>query len=543
MASESADIILGIDLGTTNSLVAFADASGPRIISGPAGDALPSVVAYGDGGTIASVGTEARRHAVERPYHTVYSIKRLMGQSFTALADEIAALAYPVERRTATGDTGDATRDLPVVRIGETQITPQEVSAAILAELKQRAEAHFGHPVTKAVITVPAYFDDAQRQATRDAGAIAGLDVVRMINEPTAAALAYGLDRSENATVAVYDLGGGTFDVTLLRLRGEVFEVLSTAGDTHLGGDDFDRTIMDLAAREIQAEFGISITAPATRQALRTFAENVKTALSEQDEATLEIALGDERVYRRTLTRDEFETMIDGHVSRTLNSCRQALRDARLRRDQIDQVVHGRRLDARATRAPARGEFFGTGALHRAESGGQVVALGAAIQASVLAGDRAATCCCSTSRPLSLGIETMGGAMGKLIMKNTKIPCQATETFTTFQDGQTAVKINVLQGERELAADCRSLGEFNLTGDSADGRRHAQGRRDLPDRSERHPRRFCPRAAQRQPSPAIQIVPTHGLTPDEVKQMTADSVAHAARRHVRAPPDRPEKPD
>jgi molecular chaperone DnaK len=524
MASETADIILGIDLGTTNSLVAFADASGPRIISGPAGNALPSVVAYGDGGTIASVGTEARRHAVERPHHTVYSIKRLMGQSFTALADEIAALAYPVERRTATGDTGDADRDLPVVRIGEIQITPQEVSAAILAELKQRAEAHFGQPVTKAVITVPAYFDDAQRQATRDAGAIAGLDVVRMINEPTAAALAYGLDRSENATVAVYDLGGGTFDVTLLRLRGEVFEVLSTAGDTHLGGDDFDRTIMDLAAREIQAEFGISITAPATRQALRTFAENVKTALSEQDEATLEIALGDERVYRRTLTRDEFETMIDGHVSRTLNSCRQALRDARLRRDEIDQIV----LVGGSTRVPLVrrrvAEFFGR-APYTALNPEQVVALGAAIQASVLAGTRRDLLLLDVT-PLSLGIETMGGAMGKLIMKNTKIPCQASETFTTFQDGQTAVKINVLQGERELAADCRSLGVFNLTGipPMAAGMPKVEvtfliDQNGILDVSAREQRSGA--------VAAIQIVPTHGLTPDEVKQMTAESVAHA----------------
>jgi len=515
----SGEIIVGIDLGTTNSLVAHAGPAGPEVLADADGPMLPSVVAYDEAGRVTSVGKEARAHAVERPRTTVYSIKRLMGQGMEDVAEETRRLPYRVEPRSADGD-----RDLPAVRIGEVLITPQEVSAVILQALRDRASRHFGKPVKKAVITVPAYFDDAQRQATRDAGAIAGLDVVRIINEPTAAALAYGLDGRGRSTVAVYDLGGGTFDISILKLTGDVFEVLSTAGDTRLGGDDFDRTIMDLATREIAEQFGVTIESPATRQALRTFAENVKIALSNQKEATLEIDLGQGRTYRRVLGVAEFEAMIAPLVERTLAICKTALRDARLQPGDIEQVV----MVGGSTRVPLVrkrvGELFNT-VPYTALDPDQVVALGAAIQASVLAGQRRDLLLLDVT-PLSLGIETMGGAMGKLIMKNTKIPCQATETFTTFQDGQTAVKINVLQGERELARDCRTLGEFNLTG--------------IPPMPAGMPKvdvtflidqngilNVSAREQRSGAVAAIQIVPTHGLTGEEVKSMTAESIAHA----------------
>jgi chaperone protein DnaK len=513
------DIIVGIDLGTTNSLVAWSGPAGPEVIDDGAGPMLPSVVAYDEDGQVASVGKLARAHAVEQPQTTVYSIKRLMGQGYEELANEVARLPYPVER-----SSNDSARDLPVVRIGDRGVTPQEISAVILAALRDRASRHFGQPITKAVITVPAYFDDAQRAATRDAGAIAGLDVVRIINEPTAAALAYGLDRRDHATVAVYDLGGGTFDITILKLTGDVFEVLSTAGDTHLGGDDFDRTIMDLAAREVADQFGVTIKSPATQQALRTFAENVKIALSNQDSATLEIDLGGGHRYQRVLTVRDLEEMIAPYVDRTLASCRLALRDARLHPADIDQVV----MVGGSTRVPfvrrMVGDLFKR-APYTALDPDQVVALGAAIQASVLAGERRDLLLLDVT-PLSLGIETMGGAMGKLIMKNTKVPSQATETFTTFQDGQTSVKINVLQGERELARDCRSLGVFNLTG--IPPMPAGMPKVDVTFLIDQNGILNVSAKEQRSGAvAAIQIVPTHGLTAEEVQRMTAESIAHA----------------
>ena len=515
--------IVGIDLGTTNSLVAFVGKDGPVVIRDDAGDALvPSVVSIDAAGTV-SVGREAEKRLLTDPLRTVYSVKRLMGRGAEDVRDEAALFPFRL-----SGEAGGVVR----VGLGERDLTPPEISAFILRELKRRAEDYFleqgefDNEVDRAVITVPAYFNDAQRTATRDAGRIAGLEVLRIINEPTAASLAYGLDRRKSGTIAVYDFGGGTFDISILRVEDGVFQVLATNGDTHLGGDDIDHLLVALVIGE--AGLGPSV-GPARLQAIRRAVIQAKWDLSERDETVIRVAdpgvpESAAPLFERRLTRGEFERIIGPVIERTLEPCRLALADAGLDVSQIDEAV----LVGGSTRIPlvrrSVQDLFGR-TPHAELNPDEVVAVGAAIQAHIMvSGSRDMLLLDVT--PLSLGIETMGGAMSKIILRNSTIPASGTEMFTTFVDNQTAVDIHVLQGERELVGDNRSLARFKLRGipPMPAGLPRIQVRFQIDANGILSVGAHELRTGVEQ---TIEVKPSYGLTDEEVERMLLESFEHA----------------
>src|ERR1700704_2576617 len=456
MAEEK---IIGIDLGTTNSVVAVMEGNEVKVIPNQEGNRLtPSVVAFTDKGEIL-VGDPAKRQAVTNPKRTVFSIKRFMGRRHSEVASEEKMVPYKI-----VGGVEDYVK----VRAGDKEYTPSEISAMILRKLKEAAEAYLGHKVNKAVITVPAYFNDAQRQATKDAGQIAGLDVARIINEPTAASLAYGLDKKGEETICVFDLGGGTFDVSVLEVADGVFRVISTNGDTHLGGDDFDEVLIHHVAEQFKREQGIDLRKDhMALQRLTEACEKAKKELSAAQSTDINLpfitadASGPKHL-QMTITRAEFEKLVDHLIDRVKGPVQQALKDAKLDPSKIDEVV----LVGGSTRIPkvqqVVKELFGKEP-HKGVNPDEVVAVGAAVQAGVLAGDVKDLLLLDVT-PLSLGIETLGGVMTTLIPRNTTIPTRKSEIFSTAADSQTSVEVHVLQGERPLARDNRTLGRFHLIG-------------------------------------------------------------------------------
>lgn len=449
---QEASPIVGIDLGTTHSLVAFVESGTPRILQSREGrNLVPSVVSWENGSPV--IGYAAKKKKIRDARQTAFSVKRLLGRGFEDLKEAASSLPYEI----VPGE------GIARIRLGDQTFTAIEISAMILRELKASAEAALGRPVSRAVITVPAYFNDSQRQATRTAGRLAGLEVLRIVNEPTAAALAYGLDRKREGLVAVYDLGGGTFDVSILRLENGIFEVLATAGNTSLGGDDLDQVIVETAAQEIRAAHGVDARSDATlNAALIEGAESVKIGLSTEVRATLRVELPGGKTYERVWTREEFEDKARPVLERTREPCLQALKDAGLKASDLsDVVLVGGPTRLKSVQEMAR-SIFGrepNTSVHPDE----VVAIGAAIQADILAGNNRELLLLDVV-PLSLGLETYGGLMSTLIPRNTRIPSSAKETFTTFVDNQTGVDIHVLQGERERVEDNRSLARFKLKG-------------------------------------------------------------------------------
>ncbi len=451
--------MIGIDLGTTNSVVGITESGDATVIANSEGGrTTPSVVAVDKNGE-RLVGTVAKRQAVANPMNTVFSVKRLIGRKFDEVKEEIKNFPYKV----TTNGNGD-----PEIEMGGKKYSPVEVSAMVLGKMKKTAEEYLGHPVKEAVITVPAYFNDSQRQATKDAGRIAGLDVKRIVNEPTAASLAYGLDKKKTGKVAVYDLGGGTFDISILELSDGVFEVLSTHGDTHLGGDDFDKRIIDWLTDEFKKSDGIDLSKdPMAMQRLKEAAEKAKIELSStmQTNINLPFITADNsgpRHLNLTLSRAKYEQLVDDLLQRSMAPVRKALDDANIKVDQIDDVI----LVGGMTRMPKVQklvkEFFGKEP-NKSVNPDEVVALGAAIQAGVLAGDVEDVVLLDVT-PLSLGIETLGGVTTKLIERNTTIPTRKSQIFSTAADNQTQVDIHVLQGEREMAVDNKTIGKFILDG-------------------------------------------------------------------------------
>jgi molecular chaperone DnaK len=537
--AEKSQFVVGIDLGTTNSLIAFMPSDAPVVIPGEDGSLIvPSVVAF-DQETESgfSVGNAARNVLLTKPANAIYSVKRLMGRDLEDVAPELKLFPFQLAEGLKAGE---------VLRlsVGGLTLTPPEISAYILLQLKRNAERYFGAEVTKAVITVPAYFNDAQRQATKDAGRIAGLEVLRLVNEPTAAALAYGLEKNKDGVIAVYDFGGGTFDISLLKLHEGIFEVIATGGDTHLGGDDIDNLLLAVALDDIRGDLGIDVsTMPDVLQQLRKAVIDAKIALSTDDTVRIEVDIpaasyekqipsGDDNKkskYLREITRAQYEQLIAPIVERTAQPVKQALKDAGLAPEQIDEVV----MVGGSTRIPAVRslvtQLFDLEArgrrLHTELNPDEVVALGAAVQAQILSGTENATTndlLLLDVTPLSLGIEALGGVVAKIIQRNSTIPASATEHFTTGVDGQTNVAIHVLQGERELAKDCRSLARFDLKGIppmvaglprievkfliDANGILHVSAREQ--------------RSGQ---AAEVEVKPTYGLTDEQVETMILDS--------------------